>query len=402
MAPSVLLLTTYPLIDPRHGGQVRARALVDEYKAGGFSVAHLAVVDKDGFPRSALGPLDIEFPTDDPRWFIEGRAPPGTNDLRAGAFAAESEEAYRQIASSIPATIDVFHLEQPWLLPLVERLKRELRYAKSLIVYGSQNIETPLRESIFKQAGLSDGNEIVRRVKRVETEACRLAQLTLAVSSADELALKELGAAKVLLAPNGIHAWTASPRLVDGWAATLKARCVALFVGSAHPPNISGFIEAFGHSLGCIPPDCRLVIAGGVGPPLAERYLVGGSEALNRSRLEVTGPIDEQDLAALKALASVFVLPVFEGGGSNIKTAEAIYSGKRVIATSASMRGYERYLQLKQLSLADTREDFQREVRRALSSREEPAVGASSRAELLWPARIGVVPPAVLQLLTTS
>ena len=74
--PTVLVLTTYPIVKPRHGGQIRARALVDSYREGGFKVSHLAVVDQGAFPRNALGELDIEFPKDDPRWFIEGKNVP--------------------------------------------------------------------------------------------------------------------------------------------------------------------------------------------------------------------------------------------------------------------------------------------------------------------------------------
>lgn len=408
-SPSVLLLTTYPIIKPRHGGQIRARALADVYRSAGFRVSHLAVVDKGGFRKRALGALDIEFPTGDPRWFIDGTDVPGTNDLRAGAFVAGSEEAYQRALSSIPERVDVFHLEQPWLLPLVRRLRTEARYASSAIVYGSQNIEAPLREGIFKRGALPLGAEVVARVHAVETEACRLADLSLAVSASDHETLQRLGARAVLRAPNGTEPWKANSRLVARWARNLKARRVALFVGSAHPPNIEGFIRAFGDALGCVPPDCRIVVAGGVGRELSHHYQRDRFSPLNRSRLEITGQLDDDDLAALKTLASVFLLPVFDGGGSNIKTAEAVYSGKPIIATSMSMRGYEAYLQLPEITIADTREDFQNAVRKALSPSAAPSPSSAAtttadrlRAKLLWRECLAAVPAAVRKLLPTS
>ena len=400
MSPSVLLLTTYPIVKPRHGGQVRARALVNAYRAAGFSVTHLAVVDQGGFPRNALGPLDLEFPTEDPRWFIDGKPMAATTDLRAGTFAAESTDAFQRALGSLPERVDVFHLEQPWLLPFVRRLKREARFARSVIVYGSQNIEAPLREAIFKQSGSPHGPEVVSRVAALEASACRLADLTLAVSAADQEALKSLGANEVLLAPNGIDAWEPNEALVESWRTNLKARRVALFVGSAHPPNVVGFIRALGDSLGLVPPDCKVVVAGGVGPLLAEHYFGGPFDTLNRSRLEITGQLDEHDLAALKTLAAVFLLPIFEGGGSNIKTAEALYSGKSVIATSISLRGYEGYLRLPELTLADTRDDFRDALQRAFTGPQLKAPSAA-RTELLWSARLRVVPPAVRRLLAS-
>lgn len=401
-APSVLLLTTYPIVKPRHGGQLRARALVDGYQAAGFQVAHLAVVDKGAFPPATLGPLDLEFPAEDPRWFIDGKALPVSNDLRAGHYVAESEEAYQRALASIPARVDVFHLEQPWLLPLVRRLKKEARYANTRIVYGAQNIEGPLREGILRPRALPHWAEVVTRVVAVETEACRLADLTLAVSASDTEALKQLGARAVLHAPNGTQPWKASARLVERWTATLNARRVALFVGSAHPPNVDGFIHALGDALGCVPPDCRIVVAGGVGHGLADHYFRGRFAALNRSRLELTGQLDDEELAALKTLADVFLLPIFEGGGSNIKTAEALFSGKPIIATAVSMRGFEAYSQLPEVAIVDTREGFQLALRNSLSPSADASPATTPdrlRAKLLWPACLEAVPAAVRELL---
>ncbi len=401
--PSVLLLTTYPIVKPRHGGQLRARALAASYRSGGFSVAHLAVVEKGAFPRESLGPLDVEFPTDDPRWFVGGKNVPLSNDLRSGVYAAEFEEAYQKILKSISARIDVFHLEQPWLLPLVRRLKTEKRYANAAIVYGSQNIEAPLREAIFRQLSIPDGAGVVDGILSVETEACRVADLTLAVAPFDHDTLIKFGAQNVLRAPNGIEAWKNNAKDVERWKATLKVRRIALFVGSAHPPNFDGFFRAFGDSLGFVPPDCRIVVAGSVGPHIFDYYHRMRFNTLNLSRIHVTGELSEDDLAALKSLTSVFLLPIFEGGGSNIKTAEAIYSGKQVIATSASLRGYERFTHLPEIVVADTKDQFRLALRKALS----PTPGApptndeqrALRSGLLWHECLSVVAPAVQKLL---
>ena len=401
--PTVLVLTTYPIVKPRHGGQIRARALVDSYREGGFKVSHLAVVDQGAFPRNALGELDIEFPKDDPRWFIEGKNVPLTTDLRAGLFAAGSQQTYQRILDSIPSKVDVFHLEQPWLLPLVRRLKTEQRHAHAVVVYGSQNIEAPLREAIFRQMSIPDGDAVAERILWVETEACREADLSLAVAPVDHEMLVKLGARSVLRAPNGIHGWEASEGRIARWQRKLSARRTALFVGSAHPPNFDGFFRAFGESLGFVPPDCRIVVAGSVGSHVFEYYHRMRFNTLNLSRLEVTGEVDDEDLAALKTIASVFLLPIFEGGGSNIKTAEAIFSGKQLIATTASLRGYEPYAHLPEITVANTRDEFRLAVRNALAPsppRAEVKTQADLRSRLLWQNTLSVVAPAVQRLLT--
>lgn len=402
--PELLLLSTYPIVKPQHGGQLRARALARAYRAGGFHVTPVAVVEKGAWPRQALGSRDVEFPIDDPRWFIGGRDIPLTADIRSGIFAAESEEHTRQILDSLPARISAIHLEQPYLLPLAKRILREKRHEKAVLIYGSANIEAPLREAIFRQMGIAGGAEVVERVLALEQDAARSADLSLAVAPFDHETLVGWGAKKVIRAPNGIDEWKASRGALSLWAEKLKGvRRFALFVASAHPPNFDGFFRAFGDSLGFIPPDCRIVVAGSVGSHIEAFYDRARYNSLNRSRLEITGVLDDDDLAALKTLTSVFLLPIFEGGGSNIKTAEAFISGKQVLATNVSLRGFDAWTKLPELRVANTQAEFRANLRELLMPGRpapEPSAAAKElRERLLWTHCLAPAAPAVHEAL---
>lgn len=401
MSPSVVFLTTYPLVTPRHGGQLRARALIETYEAAGFSVTPVAIVEEHAFRRQDRGPNDFEFPTKDPDWFLNGKEVPLSADLRSGSFAAQNERVFRKIRKLLPRKVDVFHLEQPWLLPLVKRLKSEPAFSGAVVVYGSQNIEAPLREAVFRQMGITSGAEVVDAVAALEVEACTSADLTLAVTQSDAAELQKKGATRVLHAANGISAWTATPAALDKWKQLIACRRIALFVGSAHPPNFDGFFRAFGDGLGFIPPDCKIVVAGGVGAHLVEHYRGTRYNTLDLSRLHVTGVVDDADLAALKTMTSVFLLPIFEGGGSNIKTAEALLSGKRVIGTSSSLRGYDRFLELEEVTVANSIHDFRTAVRHVLSPgtpEPTPTRNDALRNALLWKSCLAAVPAAVRSL----
>ncbi len=404
MSPDLLLLTTYPIVTPHHGGQVRAKALATAYEAGGFKVTTLAVVEKGAWQRQELGPRDVEFPVDDPRWFLEGRDIPLTADIRSGIFATESSRHLQQIIAALPDRLSAIHLEQPYLLPLARRILQERRHEKAVLIYGSANIEAPLREAIFRQLEIEDSAGVVDRILALEQEACRVADITLAVAPFDHETLTQWGARRVMRAANGIDQWEASPQASARWADKLKhLRRFALFVASAHPPNFDGFFRAFGDSLGFVPPDCRIVVAGSVGSHILEHYGRQQFNTLNLSRLEVTGVLPSDDLAALKSLCSAFLLPIFEGGGSNIKTAEAIYSGKRVLATTVSLRGFEMRAELPEILVADTRDEWREGVRRLLSPGPEfPPPSASGRAvreRLLWKNCLAAVAPAIHQLI---
>ena len=91
-------------------------------------------------------------------------------------------------------------------------------------------------------------------------------------------------------------------------------------------------------------------------------------------------------LALLLALASCIVLPITVGGGSNIKTAEAIFSGRPVIGTTPSFRGYEAARELPGIHRTDDAAAFRRLVKRALEG--TLPTGGTERPEIrravLW------------------
>jgi FkbM family methyltransferase len=61
------------------------------------------------------------------------------------------------------------------------------------------------------------------------------------------------------------------------------------------------------------------------------------------------------------------MLPITYGGGSNLKTAEALLSGHPIIATSKALRGYEMFAAWPGVIIAETRDAFCTGMRRVLS-----------------------------------
>ena len=141
-------------------------------------------------------------------------------------------------------------------------------------------------------------------------------------------------------------------RLVDAHAFLSKLEAV---LHSKQPLEqvraLRGLVEflgtdCVGPSLGCFPPDSRLVVAGSVCSHLYQHLAATRWQSLNLSRLELLNTLPDEDLAAVKTLAHGFLLPILHGGGSNIKTAEALYSGAYVLGSEAAFRGFEDLLDL--------------------------------------------------------
>ncbi|HEY9723235.1 MAG TPA: glycosyltransferase [Oscillatoriaceae cyanobacterium] len=401
-SPSVLLLSTFPHQIPRHGGQVRLANLARTLETGGFAVRSVAVYEPEHYEAAQLGRHDLDFPPDSPYRLFEGQPQIFLNDLLAGRYIAADDGGFARLLRQLPERVDVVLVEQPWLWPAARRLKQTPQCRDALLVFGTENIEEHLKRAIFDSYRYANAPALAA-IAALEREACQEADLCLAVTQSDLDYFAGFGAKRTLLAPNGISAWSAGEAKLAQWRTKLPEAPWVLYVASAHPPNFTGFLECIGHSLACIPPDARLVVAGSVGPHIAERLAASRWHAINTSRLQVLGVLPDDDLAAVKSLAHAFLLPIQDGGGSNIKTAEALYSGAYVVGTPTSLRGYERFRDAERVRVAGSPAAFQAAIREVLACPARPldAEGEAERQGLRWDRCLLPLPETLKNLLAS-
>lgn len=403
---NILLLSTYPFRKPRHGGQIRLSEITRIYRRRGFIVYPIAIYESEIYCHDDTNPTDIPFPPSSQFRRHRGRTVPFINDLVTGKFAASEEGAFWSILRCLPARIDVIHIEQPWLLPLAQRLLSELSACRhACLVYGSQNIEAVLKKSIFESYGMNEFGDVLQEIDALERTAANESDLAFAVTHYDKTALENFGAQNVVLAPNGVSPWLAAERRLEYWRSRLPKAPWVLFIASAHPPNFTGFVQSVGDSLACIPPNSRLIVVGTVGEHIFRILSNTRWRDINLSRLTLLHTLDDEDLAAVKTLAHAFLVPIFDGGGSNLKTAEALYSGKYVICTPASIRGFEAYRSLPELTIVESPGESQAAIHDVL--RRPPVVpGASEAGEirerLRWDHCLAALPDAVIRLVKTK
>lgn len=126
---------------------------------------------------------------------------------------------------------------------------------------------------------------------------------------------------------------------------------IILFVGSfIHPPNVDAALRLQTEIFPKVLNDF----------PNATLYLVGDSPPNiileNRSeRVHVTGFIP--DLSELMSKATVFVAPLFKGGGMRIKVMEALSAGKAIVASNTAIYGLS-VGHNKELLVANTNVEF--------------------------------------------
>lgn len=351
-ATRVLVLGSYPILHPRHGGQIRLSQIVAEYRARGLRVHYASWFQADPFYTGpGTGPLDAALPLADLQHW-QGRHAPFMEDMLSGERAAQDVRRITALERAV-GEVDVVHLEQPWLLPLVRVLRQRGRLGAFRLVYGSQNVEHPLKRAILAQHGVVDAGLLVEAVEALERACAQEANCVAAVTPEDAQVLRGWTDAPVVLAPNGVAPWRGTQAQRQRWLERLGPDPFGLYVASAHRPNIVGFGESFGASLAGLAPTQKIVLAGHAGRFILETDWFKRWDDLNRRRVVHVGLLDEPELSALRELAHTFILPVTSGGGSNLKTAEALYSGAHVVATPLALRGFEDWAGLDGLAVAE-------------------------------------------------
>lgn len=361
----ILVIGTYPILLPQHGGQKRLSAIISEYKKIMTDVKYVSVFF-DGFYS--------KYSVDDIPLGKTGRdqvyASPLTGDIICGRAIYEDVEVKRKFTKLLKQfSPDIIHVEQPYpylgLKPLLNELGMKPR-----IVFGSQNVEGPMKADILKSYGTDQTliDKAVKEINEIEIELSKDADLLAACTNEDLVAHVSMGSRKTVLAPNGVAVPQTSKSALQHWGHLFEKDGIektAIFVGSAHPPNWTGFTTMVGKGLGYVRENQRIVIAGSISD-YADREIgldnLSIAEATFWLRAYSAGRLSEDSLVGLIKQSDVILLPITEGGGSNLKTAEAIISNKKVVTTSHALRSFEWFREYPNVWVADTPTKFRNAI----------------------------------------
>lgn len=139
-----------------------------------------------------------------------------------------------------------------------------------------------------------------------------------------------------------------------------------VFVGNyAHPPNIDAalrLVQAIFPVVQERHPELQLYIVGDQPPPELKQ--------LANPRIIVTGRVP--DVIPYLERAAVVVVPLRLGGGMRVKVLEALAAGKAVVASPLAAEGLQ-VLDGEQIALAETNEEFAKQILHLLGDRDRRA-----------------------------
>lgn len=339
----VVVLATYGISQPRHGGELRTRhlcrALAREVDVHLVALAASAPtvgttevepgVTETVVPRSRR---QAEFEDD-----LGGQARMPVTDILAG-YGAHHTPAFLDALRRAAADAELAILIQPFLHPALEQAGLDIPF-----VHDAQNAEWDLKFSTLPDSPVRE--PLLELTRWVESAAISEARLTTTCSASDAerlATLYERPASDFHVIPNGTtfpdqipdrEARTAAEqrwlqRFHWGWGAPATQH-LAVFFGSWHPPNLDAaelLIE-----LAPEIPELLILSCGNHGLAFASRALP--------TNLVFPGTVSDSSKRALLGSASLALNPMRTGSGTNLKLVEFLAHGVPTISTPFGARG---------------------------------------------------------------
>lgn len=380
----VLILGPWCIRKPLHGGQIRASKIVETYRAAGHEVLFVGLYDPAQSPS--------EYTEDDhpitPAIVAQMADTPGSAEMRLWRALADEPVSFEQYRKHVIGFMpDVIQFEEPVFWPLIRRLMEtgtlERPQGRIRILHSSYNIEHAWRRDSGGGTALEDGAFFLE-LEALEYEIARRADAVCVVSEADAAAFDTMAAGDVVVAPNGTALPTPTAAALRTVRQYLGPQPFALFVSSAHPPNASGLMHMVYGAPGLRLRHGVVIVCGDVARLLQPMSSDPALQHLFRDmRLLGRVPGDEL-LAAFYAQAHVAIIPRLLGGGSNLKSAEALLSGRPIVATSRAFVGFEAFAEAPGIHIADEPAAFWRQIDTLLGQPPSPPIVRAGVEALAW------------------
>lgn len=333
------MMTTYDIEQPDHGGKLRSHHIRRSLRTS-FDVETLSFEwqDKDDASTFAIK-------LNQQRW-----SEFGINgiicDWGINLYLDNVDHLYKQICTHIEKfNPDVIMLEQPFLWPLAKKLSNDKVLSGDIkIIYSSHNIEFSMKHQVYQESFLPEvAIKYAEYVDNIERNVIKECDGALAVSSLDADYITEVSLnARVKIYANG-HSRPIHGVEDNKWEARFSDRDINwVYVGSWHPPNINGLRDLV-LALSRIKEEKNfaLWVLGGVGNALIAT--TPDFDIADYPWLKITGLVSAEDIDSAILCSNGVVLPVWEGGGSNLKTSQALLSSKCILGAEFSFRSFEKY-----------------------------------------------------------
>jgi hypothetical protein len=393
-----ILLSTFPFMLPRHGGQIRMYKTLKYLEQKGHNLLNISFYEPGAYSRACIGKHDISLPHKDDWKFYKGFQSNLINDFVTGEHVYQNKSHYLNlIKEKISDNLGYIYVEHPWLFKFAEFVVSELN-TNTKIILGYPNIEYQLKEKIFETYKIIN-KSILSEIKLAEFYAIKKSDLIFLVSKVEYEFCSQIlfnDKNKLVYSRNGFEPLKPIDEKSLKKLTKILPQKFIFYIGSGHPPNFSNIKDFLGDCLGFLPPDVKLVVAGGVAQHVYHAFTSDENFLINQSRLLLLDEITDADLNTLRHLAHIIILPIGYGGGSALKTAEAIGSNSFVVSNDVGLRDFEVFVDSEKVFLCKNKESFTATIVNLLSKNKNFKEKYSS---LYWDAQLDIVDKRIREIL---
>lgn len=333
---NLTVVTTYPIYPPRGGGQNRVFYLYKELSKF-FNITVVSLVHALGkVSKKELAPnfYEIQVPKTlqhiQTEETIQNKAGIPITDIALIDIYNLTPEYVNQIKISSQSA-DFIISTSPYTYPLLKK------HTSKPIIYESQNVEYNLKKNMLEPT--SYNQELLKKIYEVEKECFKEAFLVTSCSKDDAKNFAKLYTKvkrKIPFVPNGVDLdsvefYSKKRRLHHKKHLGYGDKTVAVFMGSAHQPNIVATREIL--KLAQITPDISYIIIGGLDTAFQNQEIP--------KNVTFTGLIDNKQKDMYLSIADIALNPMLSGSGTNLKMLDYMASGIPIISTPVGARGLD-------------------------------------------------------------
>lgn len=323
-----LILTHHQPFEELNGASQRTRNIAFQLAQSGAQVTVVSIVSpkrKLKVPRSPIANIKV-IEIANPLQWSEKTVP----DNLIPPYLLTASLNYIFLSNRlISEKMDVVIAESPWVWGIARRIRTQLT------VLNAQNCESDWNEIYLKRPFVSNFGR--NWLRKIEKKACREADHILTVTEEDSGRLCELYGPfpeNPTVIPNGFEQTSQSLELTPVEKLKIKQQLnlpthkkVALFVASETPHNKEALTKLTELMTQKIEESWIFLVAGNI--TKTGEKLKNGIYCLGEQR----------NLAPFFQISNLFLNPILNGSGSNVKVIEALGYGLPVISTPKGARG---------------------------------------------------------------
>jgi hypothetical protein len=361
-AVEVLQILPYSSTGPIHGGKIRAR-----------EIRSILITEFVKVETVFLG--DMEFSEEKQDFELAGIPISLVGDLNLLRNNYKLDEMKFQ-------NLKIIIFEQPWAWNEVKRLKNS--NPNSILIYSAHNIEHQLKERVLRPIFGKRVVGIAKQIKDLEIEIAKTVDYLIAVSKEDASWYAQHSIKPPIVAQNGT---SIRESIIHNQSE--ERFPYGLVIGSAHPPNIEGCLRYLDDPELWLPRSTQIIVAGSLSIALRDSW----GHLQNRwgqQCVNLIPEVNDFDLMELISGSHLLLLPIAYGGGTNLKTPEALASERPVVGTEQAFRGFRDFSRGDSISVVDNSLDFKLATIQNLMKPKQKFVKRNV-SNLIWDQTLGSI-----------